>query len=120
MLKVSPNERLGFGASGITQVKAHAYFSKHVDFDALLRKEVPGPLRVEDSDSLPKEIRREGNTGQLLPRRKTWSEGSDANPQLQPPSLRYRQRRSRGAAATVVSLSPLSTTTRRLPLPPPP
>ena len=87
MLKVSPNERLGFGASGITQVKAHAYFSKHVDFDALLRKEVPGPLRVEDSDSLPKEIRREGNTGQLLPRRKTWSEGSDANPQLQPPSF---------------------------------
>jgi len=50
MLVPDRTERLGHGPDGINAIKAHAYF-EGVDFQALLRREGPGPLLDDRSTS---------------------------------------------------------------------
>ena len=54
MLVVDRAARLGVGARGTADVKAHVYFAE-IDFAALLRKAVPGPL-VVDEHSMPRRM----------------------------------------------------------------
>lgn len=55
MLRWDLTSRLGFDDQLGEAIQAHPYFAEHIDFGALLRKEIRGPLLVED-DALPERI----------------------------------------------------------------
>ena len=50
MLRWDVAERLGCGDSDGASIRAHPYVADHIDFDALLRKEVKGPLLLDDEE----------------------------------------------------------------------
>jgi hypothetical protein len=51
MLIPDPNQRLGYGDTGLADIVAHAYFAG-VDWERLERKELPGPLLDSEGKNL--------------------------------------------------------------------